>query len=332
MSSTRPACATAPCCVTCRPRTASLRCARTLRPSRRQRVAAELQRQAARLAAGGVDHSLGRLFLETAQSEAAAETGAANAAAIARDVLPRYLGRARSPAKPAAPRAARGRRSRWSAGPTPETSRTQQVCWHTAWRRDSAARCGFVSENYGDSELAKRFGVRRYPAIFVDDVLVATPKDFGFYGKGEGQDGGRYAPIKSAASHERFRADLTRMIELILAGRKDAARAQAAPSDRAEIAALPAFTLADLDGKPITREDLAGRTVLVEFWATWCPPCRSTLGWLGEMKKRHGDRVVVLAIAVESETRRTCARWPRSWACRCAGPWARPRSRARSAT
>ena len=40
----------------------------------------------------------------------------------------------------------------------------------------------FVVENYGESELAKRFGVTRYPAIFVDDVLVATPSDFGFYG------------------------------------------------------------------------------------------------------------------------------------------------------
>ena len=44
----------------------------------------------------------------------------------------------------------------------------------------------FVVENYGDSELAKRFGVTRYPAIFVDDILVAMPKDFGFYGKAEG--------------------------------------------------------------------------------------------------------------------------------------------------
>jgi thiol-disulfide isomerase/thioredoxin len=167
--------------------------------------------------------------------------------------------------------------------------------------QEFGGRVRFVVENYGDSELAKRFGVTRYPAIFVDDVLVATPNDFGFYGKGEGQDGGRYAPLKSAATHERFRADLRRMIELILADRKDAARAQAAPAGPAELPALPAFTLSDLDGKPIARADLAGRAVLVEFWATWCPPCRPTLSWLGEVKKRHADQVVVLAIAVESE-------------------------------
>jgi thiol-disulfide isomerase/thioredoxin len=159
----------------------------------------------------------------------------------------------------------------------------------------------FVVENYGGSELAKRFGVTRYPAIFVDDVLVATPKDFGFYGKGEGEGEGRYTPWKSAESHERFRADLARMIELILAGRKDTARAEAAPAKAGEIAALPALALTDLDGKPLRREDLAGRVVLVEFWATWCPPCRGTLTWLGDLKKRHGDRLAVVALAVESE-------------------------------
>lgn len=107
--------------------------------------------------------------------------------------------------------------------------------------------------------------------------------------------------MKSPETHERFRADLTRMIELVLAGKKEAARAQAPSPAAAEIPALPALSLTDLDGKKLSREDLAGRVVLVEFWATWCPPCRGTLGWLGELKKRHGDRVAVVAVAIESD-------------------------------
>jgi len=158
----------------------------------------------------------------------------------------------------------------------------------------------FVEENYGGSALAKRFGVTRYPAIFVDDVLVATPNDFGFYGKGEKEAGGRYAPLHSAAAHERFRSDLTRMVDLILAGRKEDARAQAAPAETAGVAALPALTLTGLDGRSLSRADLAGRVVAVELWATWCPPCRGTLGWLGGVQRRYGDRLTVVTIAIES--------------------------------
>ena len=166
----------------------------------------------------------------------------------------------------------------------------------------SAGKARFVVENYGASELARRFGVRRYPAIFVGDVLVATPKDFGFYGAGEGEPSGRYAPLRSAASHERLRADLERMIALLAAGRGDEARALAAPRASAEVAALPDFEVRDIEGRTLTRDDLAGRVVLVEFWATWCPPCRGTLAWLGEMRRRFGDRLAVVAFAVESDT------------------------------
>jgi thiol-disulfide isomerase/thioredoxin len=135
----------------------------------------------------------------------------------------------------------------------------------------------------------------------VDDVLVATPSDFGFYGRGQREEGGRYAPLKSAAAHERFREDLGRMIDLFLAGRKDAARAAAAPSSTVQVERLPSFALVGLDGRPVSRDEMAGRVVLVEFWATWCPPCRGTLAWLGDLQKRRGEDLVVLAIAVESE-------------------------------
>jgi thiol-disulfide isomerase/thioredoxin len=92
------------------------------------------------------------------------------------------------------------------------------------------------------------------------------------------------------------------MIDIVLAGKKDVVRrASAAESGpMAGISSLPGFTLSDLSGRPITEADLDDRVVLVEFWATWCPPCRSTLDWLSRLKRAHGDRLAIVALAVES--------------------------------
>jgi thiol-disulfide isomerase/thioredoxin len=157
-----------------------------------------------------------------------------------------------------------------------------------------------VSENFGASKLADRFGVKGYPAVFVDDVLVAAPREFGYFGEVEGA--GRYAPWRSAENQAKFKADLTRMIDLILAGRKDIVSREHAgqKTDTAQVTSLPRFSLTDLDGKPLTTEQLSGRVVMVEFWATWCPPCRSTLEWLGQLKQKYGDNVAIVALAVES--------------------------------
>jgi thiol-disulfide isomerase/thioredoxin len=160
-------------------------------------------------------------------------------------------------------------------------------------------RVTFVTENLGASKLADRFGVKGYPAVFLDDVLVASPREFGYFGEKDGT--GRYAPWKNADSQARFKADLVRMVDLVLAGRKDVVRRESATETAATgIASLPTFTLSDLSGQPIDAKGLDDRVVVVEFWATWCPPCRSTLDWLGRLKKAHGDRVSVLALAVES--------------------------------
>jgi thiol-disulfide isomerase/thioredoxin len=158
----------------------------------------------------------------------------------------------------------------------------------------------FISENFGGSKLAERYGVKGYPAVFVDDVLVAVPRDFGYFGEVEGT--GRYAPWRNADNQAKFKSDLSRMIDLILAGKKDiVAQEHASTSGAAhEISALPQFKVTDLAGHSLTSEQLAGRVVLVEFWATWCPPCRSTLEWLGQLKQKYGDNLAIVGMAVES--------------------------------
>ncbi len=161
-------------------------------------------------------------------------------------------------------------------------------------------RARFVSENFGASKLAERFGVTRYPAVFVNDALVARPRDFGFFG--EGDNAGRYAPWRNAENQARFKRDLAAMVARALAGKAPAEPAAAEPSADAgdQVAHLPQLQLTDLAGGPLTREQLAGKVVMVEFWATWCPPCRSTLAWLGDLRQRYGDRLAVVALAVES--------------------------------
>ncbi len=163
-----------------------------------------------------------------------------------------------------------------------------------------AGRVTFVSENFGASKLAERFGVKGYPAVFVDDVLVASPREFGYFGEVEGT--GRYAPWRNAANQAKFRDDLTRMVELILAGKKDVVSRENAGASGAmpEIATLPKFSVTDLSGSPLTSDQLSGRVVMVDFWATWCVPCRSTLQWLGELQQKYGEKIAIVALAVES--------------------------------
>src|SRR6185436_11810453 len=66
-------------------------------------------------------------------------------------------------------------------------------------------------------------------------------------------------------------------------------------------AGLPPGRLTDLDGQAIDPAALKGRVVLVEMWATWCPPCRATLAWMNDFLRANKGRVEVVAIAVDSK-------------------------------
>ena len=161
--------------------------------------------------------------------------------------------------------------------------------------REYGNQVRFAVEDLGASPLADRFGVDKYPAIFVDDALVARPEDF--YAWGNPNPTGKYLPWTELENRRKFQRDLRRMLDLRLAGGTLPSAAKSASSGPTR-APLPPIELVDLAGKPFRFADTKGKPTLVEFWAPWCPPCLSTMKW---MKTLDPGKVTVVAIAVESE-------------------------------
>jgi thiol-disulfide isomerase/thioredoxin len=63
----------------------------------------------------------------------------------------------------------------------------------------------------------------------------------------------------------------------------------------------PDFQLAGLDGKPVTLAGSKGKVVLVNFWATWCGPCRAEIPDLVELQAKYKDRLQILGLVVDDE-------------------------------
>jgi len=62
---------------------------------------------------------------------------------------------------------------------------------------------------------------------------------------------------------------------------------------------VPAFSVTTLDGRTITNASLRGRVAIVNFWATWCPPCREEVPDLIALQKKYGDKVIVLGLSTD---------------------------------
>ena len=64
----------------------------------------------------------------------------------------------------------------------------------------------------------------------------------------------------------------------------------------------PPFAITTLDGQRISMDDLKGKVVLIDFWATWCAPCREALPHMREIaKKFEGQPLLVLSVSLDSD-------------------------------
>jgi peroxiredoxin len=62
----------------------------------------------------------------------------------------------------------------------------------------------------------------------------------------------------------------------------------------------PEFELTDLDGKSVKLSDYRGKAVLLNFWATWCSPCKTEMPWFVDLQQRYGaDGLQVIGVAMD---------------------------------
>jgi len=62
-------------------------------------------------------------------------------------------------------------------------------------------------------------------------------------------------------------------------------------------APVPAFTAVDLDGRSVSTQSFRGKVVLINFWATWCGPCRAEIPDLVALQEKYRDRLQVIGIS-----------------------------------
>lgn len=101
---------------------------------------------------------------------------------------------------------------------------------------------------------------------------------------------------------------LTTLIGMLLAGALVIAWYNQAPVINGKVdrihnsltlgASLPDFVITDFEGTSIRLSQLRGKPVLLDFWASWCPPCRISMPELVRLQTRYHDQIAILAVNV----------------------------------
>jgi peroxiredoxin len=75
-----------------------------------------------------------------------------------------------------------------------------------------------------------------------------------------------------------------------------------AAAEAAHVGKVADFTLQDLDGNDVSLSDYEGQVVLLNFWATWCGPCKIEMPWFVEFQRKYKDQgFTVLAVSLDED-------------------------------
>ncbi len=98
---------------------------------------------------------------------------------------------------------------------------------------------------------------------------------------------------------------------MIIAGQHLARRSgQPALAGYAQGKVAPDFELKDLDGKSVRLSDLKGKAVLLNFWATWCPPCKEEIPWFVDFQKQYGPQgLQIVGVSMDEAKPETIAKF-----------------------
>src|SRR5215472_1803796 len=92
------------------------------------------------------------------------------------------------------------------------------------------------------------------------------------------------------------------ILGLVLAGCSSAPVRAASVKPDKDRKEAPDFALKDADGKIVKLSDYRGKVVLLDFWATWCGPCKIEIPWFMEMQRKNKEKgFEVLGVAMDDD-------------------------------